>query len=213
MPSPRTRVLLIDDHPVVLTGNRRVLEDTEDLQVVGEGENGEEGYQLYCELRPDVVVMDLSMPGMGGLEAIRRILARDDAARVLVFTMHDNEAMLSQAMKLGARGYLTKRASAEELVTAVRKVARDNLFVESEVLSNAVGAERTTPPGLAELSPREFQVFRLLADGYRVPDIAEFLSISPKTVGVHRARVMQKLGTRSTVQLVRLALAHGVVSL
>lgn len=213
MPSRKTRVLLIDDHPVVLTGNRRILEDTDDLAVVGEAVNGEEGYRLFCERCPDVVVMDLSMPGMGGLEAIRRILARDDNARVLVFTMHDSEAMVGQAMKLGARGYLTKRASNAELLAAVRKVAGDSLFVESEILSNAVGADRAPSPGLADLSPREFQVFRLLADGHRVPDIAEFLSISPKTVGVHRARIMQKLGTRSTVHLVRLALSHGVVSL
>lgn len=213
MMNRKTRVLLVDDHPVVRAGNRRLLEGSGEFEVVGEAADGEEAYRSYCQSRPDVVVMDLAMPGMGGLEAIRRILAWDDAARILVFSMHESGAMLTQAMKSGARGFLSKTAPSEEFPEAVRKVAADSVFVEGRLLPGALEREpQEREPGLAALSPREFEVFRLLAEGHRVPEIGEALQISPKTVGVHRARVMQKLGTRSTVQLLRLALNHGVVT-
>lgn len=208
-----TRVLLVDDHPVVRTGCRQSLAGAPAIQVVAEAADGEEGYRLFCEHRPDVVVMDLAMPGMGGLEAIRRMLARDPDARILVFTMHDNEAMLAQAMKAGAKGYLTKQADPAMMVAAVERVAQGRPFVDEGLLGEASAEGGGEDPPLARLSPREFQVFRLIAEGYRVPEIADCLSISPKTVGVHRARIMQKLELRSAVEVVRMAVNYGVVTI
>lgn len=203
------RVLLVDDHPVVRTGFRRLLEVNEGM-VVAEAGSGEEAIGLYQETRPDVVVLDLAMPGIGGLETARRILAHDSEARILVFSIHDNEAMLSRALQAGVSGYLTKQSAPAVLLEAVHAVAQGKMFIDPDLVGRAIGAGRG---GLLErLTPREFEVFRMLAEGHSVNEIAGILSISPKTAGVHHTRIMHKLEVNTSVQLVRLALRHGVIT-
>jgi two-component system invasion response regulator UvrY len=209
METKAIRVLLVDDHPVVRTGFRRLLEVNTGV-VVAEAGSGEEAVQLYEETAPDVVVLDLSMPGMGGLETARRILARDGDARLLVFSVHDNEAMLSRALQAGVLGYLTKQSAPATLLEAVHAVAEGKMYIDPDLVGRALGGGRG---GLLErLTPREFEVFRLLAEGHSVNDIAGILNISPKTAGVHHTRIMHKLEVTTSVQLVRLALRHGVIT-
>ncbi len=209
MQSNPIRVLLVDDHPVVRTGFRRLLEVNTGV-VVAEAGSGEEAVQLYEETAPDVVVLDLSMPGMGGLETARRILARDGEARLLVFSVHDNEAMLSRALQAGVLGYLTKQSAPATLLEAVHAVAEGKMYIDPDLVGRALGGGRG---GLLErLTPREFEVFRLLAEGHSVNDIAGILNISPKTAGVHHTRIMHKLEVTTSVQLVRLALRHGIIT-
>ena len=205
------RVLLVDDHPVVRAGYRRLFEAEGDIEVVAEAGSGEEGYRLFTELAVDVVVMDLSMPGMGGLEAVRRMRSREPQARILVFSVHDNEAMLAQALRAGVAGYLTKQSAPQVMTEAIRKVAAGESFIDPLLADHANGPG-SDESGLGQLTPREFQVFRLLAEGYTVNEIARTLSISPKTAGVHHTRVMNKLEVRTSGQLVRLALRHGVIT-
>ncbi|PKM43278.1 MAG: DNA-binding response regulator [Gammaproteobacteria bacterium HGW-Gammaproteobacteria-1] len=209
METKTIRVLLVDDHPVVRTGFRRLLEVNTGV-VVAEADSGEEAVQLYEKTAPDVVVLDLSMPGMGGLETARRILARDGDARLLVFSVHDNEAMLSRALQAGVLGYLTKQSAPATLLEAVHAVAEGKMYIDPDLVGRALGGGRG---GLLErLTPREFEVFRLLAEGHSVNDIAGILNISPKTAGVHHTRIMHKLEVTTSVQLVRLALRHGVIT-
>ncbi|GAB4292669.1 MAG: response regulator transcription factor [Thiohalomonadaceae bacterium] len=202
------RVLLVDDHPVVRAGFHRLLEVNEGM-VVAEAGSGEEAIQLYTATTPDVVVLDLSMPGIGGLETVRRILARDGEARILVLSIHDNEAMLSRALQAGVLGYLSKQSAPVILLEAVHAVAEGRMYIDPDLVGRALGGGRD---GLLDrLTPREFEVFRLLAEGHSVNEIANLLSISPKTAGVHHTRIMHKLEVTTSVQLVRLALRHGVI--
>lgn len=211
MPAPETiTVILVDDHPVVRAGYRRLLEGTDHIRVVAEADSGDLGYRAFCAHSPDVVVMDLNMPGASGLDAVRRILAREPEAKVLVFSVHDNEAMLNQAIKAGVRGYLTKRSAPEAMVEAIEAVASGKIFIDPAMPDSATSEERS-PADV--LSPREFEVFRLLVEGKSVAEIAELLVISPKTAGVHHTRIMQKLGVGNRAQLVQLALRHGLMAI
>ncbi|MDD5297139.1 MAG: response regulator transcription factor [Rhodocyclaceae bacterium] len=207
------QVLLVDDHPVVRDGYRRLLETMPDIRVVAEAGDGEMACALYDQCQPDVVVLDLSMPGMGGLEVLRRLKARDASARVLIFSMHDSETMIQRALEAGATGYLTKNGGMGQMVEAVRTVACGNPFIDPErVLEVAVRqvAHGGDDP-LRVLSSREFQLFRLFAEGQTVAEIAEDLSISPKTVGVHYTNIMKKLRLQNAAQLVRLAIRSKVI--
>ena len=175
-----TRILLADDHEVVRGGYRRLLENTPDIEVIAEVASGEDAYSRFCELQPDVVVMDLTMPGMGGLEASRRILAQDSGAKILVFSVHENEVMLNRALDVGVLGYISKRSASQVMIEAVRKVAAGQMYVGQEMMPHLV--KRKTSPvteQMAGLSPREFEVFRLLADSKSVNEIAALLNISP----------------------------------
>jgi len=207
------RILLSDDHEVVRAGYRRLLENTRDIGVIAEVASGEEAYSRYCELEPDVVVMDLTMPGMGGLEASRRILAHDGSAKILVFSVHENEVMLNRALDLGVLGYISKRSASQVMIEAVRQVAAGEVYVGQEMMSFLV--RRTTSPDserVAGLSPREFEVFRLLADSKSVNDIAELLNLSPKTVGHHMTHIKTKLGIANIAGMTRLAIRLGIIS-
>lgn len=211
---PNIRLILIDDHPVVRGGYRRLLESTGDMEVLAEGGDGAEAVGLYCAHRPDVAVLDVAMPGGGGLDALRRIRERDSDAKVLIFSVHDSESMLNQALKLGALGYLSKRADPEDMLRAVYTVAKGKMYVNSELLSRALGQRLAAEAGpLSALTPREVEVFRGLAEGKQVGEIAAELAISPRTVGVHQTRIMQKLDAHNRAQLVRLALQFGVIAI
>ena len=207
------RILLADDHEVVRAGYRRLLENTQDIEVIAEIASGEDAYCRYCELRPDIVVMDLTMPGMGGLEASRRILAHDNSAKILVFSVHENEVMLNRALDLGVLGYISKRSASQVMIEAVCQVAAGEMYVGQEMMPYLL-KRKTSPEGerLSCLSPREFEVFCLLADGKAVNDIASVLNLSPKTVGHHATHVKNKLGISDITGLTRLAIRMGIMT-
>jgi len=208
----RTSVLLVDDHAVVREGYRRLLERTDDLVVVGEAASGEEAYRLFGELEPRVVVMDISLPGIGGIEAARRILARDSAARILMFSVHEDVVFSSRALQTGARGYVTKASAPEVLVEAVRLVAAGKLYISHDMAQElAVQMVPGHHNPLQALSAREFEVFRLLVAGHRIEEIARILSLSTKTVANYQSSIRQKLDVSNTAQVVRLALSQGLL--
>ena len=202
-------ILLIDDHPVVRTGYRRLLENTPDMHVVAEAENGEIGYQLYLKHQPDVTILYLNMPGIGGLETIRRIKAHDPAARILVFSMLNNATIAQHSLKAGAMGFISKQSGIGEMIRAVRQVNSGEKYIESElaeILPMNTTHQNTCKNPIDLLTKREFQVFKLIAEGNSNAQIARNLTISPKTVGVHHANLMRKLQLQNTIQLVRMAL-------
>jgi two-component system invasion response regulator UvrY len=206
------RVMLVDDHAVVRAGFRRLIETMADMEVVGEAASGEEACRQAATLRPDVVVLDISMPGIGGLETIGRLARVAPEARVLVLSVHENEPFPSLALERGASGYLTKRCAPEELITAVRELAHGRKYLASDVARRIVlGRSDGEPKRLASLSPRELEVFGSLARGRSVNEIAANLNLSPKTVHVHRANLLAKLGVKTTAELVALAVRHGVL--
>jgi len=210
---PPINVLLVDDHEVVRGGFRRLFESREDIHVIAEADSGEEAYRLYLEHRPGVVVMDISMPGSGGLDACRRILLREADARILVFSVHENEVFLNRALDLGVLGYISKRSASRVMVEAVRKVAAGELYIGQEMLPFLVKRKASADSRLVgDLSPREFEVFRLRAEGLSVNDIAALLNVSPKTVGHHNTSLKQKLGAVNDAELTRLAIRLGVIA-
>jgi two-component system invasion response regulator UvrY len=207
------RVLLTDDHEVVRAGYARLLESTLDIEVIAEAVSGEEACSEYFDRQPDVLVMDLSMPGIGGLEACRRILARDPKARILVFSVHENEIMLERALDVGIKGYISKRSASQVMIEAVRQVAAGDVYIGKEMMSHLVDRRTATEDGqLKELTPREFEVFRLLADSKSVNEIAGILNISPKTVGHHMTHIKEKLGISNIAGLTHLAIRLGITN-
>ena len=205
------RVLLVDDHAVVRMGFRMLLANA-DIAVVGEAGDGEQACQLYPRMRPDVVVMDLSMPGMGGLEAVRRLLAQDPKARVLALSAHEDTAHPQRMLRAGALGYLAKRSAPDELIAAVKAVAAGARYIDAQTaqaLALAQTGDGAHPVDL--LSEREFSVFIQLARGQSVARIAEILSLSPSTVGTHLYHVKQKLGAGNQSELTLAALRWGLL--
>lgn len=206
-------VILVDDHPVVRDGYRRLLEQMPGIKIVAEAGSGEAGYDCYRNLSPDVMVLDINMPGIGGLETIRRIKAYDEKARILVFSMHNNEIMIQRALEAGALGYLTKQGGMGQMVQAVQQVAKGRMFIDADHVTSLAQhklSDNTADP-IRVLSAREFQLFKLLAEGHSVADIATMLSISAKTVGVHHTNIMKKLSLHNASQLVRLAILCNVI--
>ncbi|MFQ5889558.1 MAG: response regulator [Gemmatimonadota bacterium] len=212
----RVRVLLADDHAVLRAGLAALIEAEPDLEVVGEAGDGEEAVDKARKLGPDVVVMDLSMPGMGGLEATRRIAALDLGARVLVLTAHAEETYLFPVLDAGGSGYVTKTRADTDLLRAIREVARGEVFLYPSAAKlllrryqeSEAGAEASP---LHRLSPREREVLALTAEGYSSSEIGERLFISPKTVDTYRSRIMQKLRLHHRTELVRFALKTGLL--
>jgi len=205
-------VLLCDDHPMVRMGFRGLLESVPDIEVLHEAETGEEAYQIYREAAVDIIVMDISMPGMGGLAAARHILEYDAAAKIIMLTMHDSHTFVSRALKMGIKGYLTKRGEPDELVKAVRQVDKGRTYIEPSLAHDLAIANITGDKEPIDiLSPREFEVFSALADGQSVKAISSLLYLSPKTVGVHRTNLMKKLRTDNLSDITRLAIRHGVI--
>jgi len=205
------RVFLVDDHPVVRDGYKRLLDNNPDIEVVAESDSGEQACELYPQIKPDVVVLDLSMPGIGGIEAISRMRAKDNDAHILVFSMHDSQIMISRALEAGASGYLTKSSAATQMIDAVRSVAQGTPFLNHTVMPAMMDKlQQIDNDPLKILSKREFEVFCRLAGGHSVAEIAEELSISPKTAGVHQTNIMHKLELRNSAELTRLAIRSGV---
>ena len=205
-------LILVDDHAVVRSGLRRLLELNKRIEVIAEADSGEQAYQFYGELEPDVVVMDISMPGMGGLESARRIIKRYASAKIVIFSMHESASFASQALKSGVKGYVTKTGAPEDLTRAVLEVANGKTFLSAEIAQKiALEALSGHDEPIHQLSGREFEVFRLLAEGKKVEEIAEMLKISQKTVANYYTMIKQKLGVTSPIDMVRLAIRHGLV--
>ena len=210
--SKKVNIVLVDDHAVVRAGVKRLLEQETSFDVIGEAESGEKAYQLFNELKPDVMVMDLSMPGMGGLEAIRRILMRHERAKILVLSMHEDLSFANQALKLGAKGYLIKNALADDLVKSIEMISKGEVFLSDEI-AKKMAMQSISGDGdpIHELSAREFEIFRLLAEGFEIDAIAETLNISSKTVSNYRTMIKQKLNINTPVELIRYAIKAGVI--
>jgi len=210
--SKKVTIVLVDDHAVVRAGVRRLLEQEAIFEVIGEAESGEKAYQIFGELKPDVMVMDLSMPGMGGLEAIRRILMRHERARILVLTMHEDLSFANQALKLGAKGYLIKNTLGDDLVKSIQTVSRGEVFLSDEIAKKmAMQSISGEQDPIHELSAREFEIFRLLAEGFEIDAIAATLNISSKTVSNYQTMIKQKLNINTPVELIRYAIKAGVI--
>lgn len=211
--SEKIRVMLTDDHAVVRSGLTRLLEQHPGIQVIGESDSGEAAYQTYPELSPDVLVMDMSMPGMGGLEAMRRIITRWPKARIVMFSMHENPTFAIQTMMAGAAAYVAKSGEAEDLVNAVVEVAHGNTFLSADMAQKVAMQSLKGGDNPAHvLTSREFEVFRLLAEGKVVDDIATDLNIGQKTVANYQTSLKQKLNINSAVDLVKLAIKYGVLT-
>ena len=205
------RVMLVDDHALVRMGFSMLLADAQ-VEVVAEAGNGEQACQDYARVKPDVVVMDLSMPGMGGLEALRRLLAQDPKARVLVLSAHEDTAHPQRALRAGALGYLAKRSAPDALIIAVSAVARGERYVDAQTAQALALAQIDGESSPADtLSEREFSVFLQLARGLSVAKIAENLKLSPSTVGTHLYHVKQKLGAGNQSELTLVALRWGLI--
>ena len=200
------KLMLVDDHAIVRSGFRRLLEQEPQLQIVAEADSGERAYALFVKQMPDVVVMDLSMPGMSGFETIRRIVAREPAARILVFSMHEDPMRAERAIQLGARGYVTKGSAPEVLARAVIEVAAGKLFLSADI-AQAIAQSKLSGDDnpLKQLTAREFEIFRLIVAGHGASEIAGILKLSSKTVANNRTLINQKLRTSGDVELVLLA--------
>jgi two-component system invasion response regulator UvrY len=206
------RVLLVDDHAVVREGYRTLLEKHEGLRVVGEAGNAAQGYQCYKDLRPDVVVMDVSMPGRGGIDAIEHIRKFDADARILVFTMHSGAPYALQAFRAGAKGYVTKSSSPELLISAVRSVADGQVAICPEISEElAIDRVQDESEGIEGLSPREFEILRMILNAKSTDEIAAALNVSRKTAANYHYGIKAKLGASSDIELLHLGLRHGLV--
>lgn len=206
------RVLLVDDHTVVRTGFRLLLETVPDVRVIAEADSGEAACLRFDELSPDVVVLDLSMPGIGGLETLKRLRARDRDARMLALSAHDDALHARRALRQGALGFLSKRTAPETLLEAVRMVAAGQRYIDPKLAQELALAEVGGAASLVEsLSEREFEVFMRLANGSAVPKIAAELNLSASTVGTHLYNIKQKLQAGNQAELTLIALRAGLI--
>ncbi|OKY75837.1 MAG: hypothetical protein BM485_05735 [Desulfobulbaceae bacterium DB1] len=220
----KIRVMLVDDHDVVRSGLKSLLGMDEELEIIGEAANGAEAIQRVPELNPDVVVMDISMPVMDGMEATRRIRGLYPDCKILTLTVHEDKQYFFEMLAAGAKGYITKQAAAEDLVAAIKAVATGNVYLQpalarwlledyQRINKNGVGPgeQDMQSADLDSLSKRELQILELVAEGLTSPEIAQKLDLSPKTVSRHRERIMNKLNLHSTTELVKFAIRTGLI--
>ena len=217
--SDQIRLLLADDHAVVRSGLRMLLEAQPDMTIIGEAETGQEAIRRVAELSPDVVLMDIEMPGMNGIEATRRIKANAPASAVLALTMYEDDQYFFEMLRAGASGYVPKRAAPDELVSAIRAVSRGEVYLYPSLAGRLVqdylrrGPAGEGEPPSDELTPREHEVLTLIAEGFSNNEIADRLVISAKTVDRHRENIMRKLNLHNRVDLVKYALRKGLIDL
>ena len=205
------KILIIDDHPIVRAGIRRLLAAEPEIEV-REATNGREALSIYRELQPTLVILDLNLPGIGGLEVLTRLKAADPDARVLVLSMHDDEIHVTRALRAGAAGYVTKNAPPEELLEAIGRVTRGHTYIEREIAEDLVFASvRGSPHPLKDLSSRDLEILRQLAEGRTLSQIADTVGIGYKTAANNCSRIKAKLGAASTADLIRIALRYGLV--
>jgi two-component system, NarL family, invasion response regulator UvrY len=205
-------VMLVDDHAVVRMGFKMLLESDTDIKVIAEAENGEMAIKGYMEHKPDVVVMDITMPGIGGMEAIERILAKESNAKILVLSAHEDSVHPKRVLNIGAMGYLTKRSAAEELIKAIRTVASGKKYIEASVAQQMAIQQLSGDQNPVDvLSEREFEVFMSLAKGKSTEDIATTLFLSPRTVGTHLYNIKQKLNAKNSAEITLIAMRSGLL--
>jgi DNA-binding NarL/FixJ family response regulator len=205
----KIKVLLIDDHAVVRAGFRLLLSSAENICVIAEAERGEQALALYTEQPPDIVVIDLSMPGIGGLECIRRLVQRDSAVKILVFSIHDEAVYVDRAIHAGAKGYITKNSAADIMLEAIYEIAEGKSYIEKGLLpeENLLPALSTYQAIIEQLSSREFDIFCLLAKGLTAHDIAAQLCLSYKTIANYNTQIKAKFNVGSVVELAHIAIA------
>lgn len=210
--SATINVMLVDDHAVVRMGFKMLLESDPDIKVVAEAENGEHAIRAYMEHKPSVVVMDITMPGIGGLEATERIMAKDTGAKILVLSAHEDSVHPKRVLSAGAMGYLTKRSAAEELIKAIRTVAGGKKYLEASVAQQmAIQQLNGEQNPVDVLSDREFEVFMALAKGKTTNEIADTLCLSPRTVGTHLYNIKQKLNANNSAEIALIAMRSGLI--
>jgi DNA-binding NarL/FixJ family response regulator len=209
------RILIADDHGVMRAGLRAVLEDEPGMQVIGEATNGEEALHLAGELNPDIVLMDIGMPGMGGIEATRRLKSMYPQIKVLVLTVYEDESLVREAIKSGAAGFIIKRAAEEELIVAIQAVERGDIYIHPALtrllFNNLSPSVKSKKSDVDTLTHRELEIMRFIIRGYTSRQIAEALFISRRTVEGHRASLMSKLDLKNRVELVEFAEKHGLI--
>ncbi len=205
-------VLLVDDHSVVRMGFKMLIDSEKDMQVIAEAETGEDGIIKFQEIKPDVIVMDITMPGIGGLEAIERIIAKDKNSKILVLSAHEDSVHPKRVLSAGAIGYLTKRSAAEELINAIRTVGSGKKYIESSVAQQLAITQLSGENDPTEvLSDREFEVFISLAKGKSTNEIADTMCLSPRTVGTHLYNIKQKLNANNSAEIALIAIRCGLL--
>ncbi len=214
----KIRVLLADDHKMVRNGLRTLLESQKDIEVIAEAEDGRTTVQLATKLQPHIVIMDIAMPGLNGIEATREIVGNLPKVKVIALSMHSEKRFVGEMLKAGACGYLLKDCAFEELITAIRAVYHHRTYLSPMIgdliVNNFVrNAEKTEPSVFSKLSKREREVLQLLAEGEATKEIADHLCVSIKTVEAHRAHIMSKLDLRSVAELTKYAIREGITSL
>jgi two-component system, NarL family, invasion response regulator UvrY len=209
----KINVLLVDDHAVVRAGFRMLLASASGIEIVAEADRGETACQLYLEIQPDVVVLDLSMPGIGGLDCIRRICNRDSSAKILVFSVHDESVYVNRAIEAGAKGYITKNSAPEILVEAIQKIAGGDIYIELglEKTSRIQHSELDYKNLIVTLTPKEFDIFCLLAKGLTTHKIAEELCLGYKTVANYGTQIKSKFNAATVAELAHIATALGII--
>ncbi len=206
------KVLLVDDHELVRTGIRRLIEDIKGLEVVGEVETGEAAIDFAKDQHVDVVLMDLNMPGIGGLEATRRLIAKDKHLKIIVVTVHNTEPFPQQLFKAGAMGYLTKGCNIEEIVHAIKEVFYGRRYISVDIAQQmAMNLQPEDENPFDKLSQREMQVMMMSMQGMKGQEISEQLNLSPKTISTYRYRLFEKLNVSNDVELTRLAMQYGLI--
>jgi len=210
--TPNITILVVDDHPIVRSGVRQLIQQIPNVKVV-EAETGEDGYKQFQDVYPDMVLLDITLPGIGGLEVLRRIRAYRDDAKVLMFSMHEDPVFASRAMQAGARGYITKNNAADHLVEAVEKVLDGKVYLSADTAQELamlnIGAGTSA---LSDLSRRELEILRLLGEGKSMNEISDVLGISYKTVANNLTQIKNKLDISKTAELMRFAISHGLSS-
>jgi len=212
----KVKILVVDDHAIMRDGIRALLSLDDDLEIVGEASEGREAIEKARELSPDVIVMDIAMPGMDGLEATRRITKKNPGIKVLVLTQHDNKEYILSTIKSGAAGYVPKRALGSELVSAIRAVHRGDSFLYPSAAAALIEDYRKQTEEVEpydQLTPREREILKLIAEGYTSREIADMLFISLKTAQGHRAKIMEKLDLHNRTELIKFAMRKGLVSM
>jgi two-component system, NarL family, invasion response regulator UvrY len=210
--SSQLKIMVVDDHPALRAGLRRLIDSDSNFCVVNEADSGEAAYIEYRSSQPDVVVMDLSMGGFGGIEAIRRIRQIDSRAAILIFTVHNSEVLLERALEAGALGFVTKISDVSVLLQGITAVSRGQSYVSPDMMPFLI--DRHRPSGahpFKGLTQREFQVFQLLSNGQSLPECAKVLNLSSKTVSNHFTQIRNKLGVTSTAEMARIAIRQGLV--
>jgi len=205
-------ILLVDDHAVVRMGFKMLIEAEEGIKVIGEAESGEIAVKLFQELKPDIIVMDITMPGIGGLEAIDRIIAKDKNTKILVLSAHEDSVHPKRVLNAGAMGYLTKRSAAEELIKAIKSIHQGKRYLEPNIAQQMAITQLSGETNPVEiLSDREFEVFIALAKGKNTNDIADTLCLSPRTVGTHLYNIKQKLNANNSAEIALIAIRCGLI--